>query len=164
MSKEQGWRTAESEEEFITDIVEGALRELENDNEISNILQEAEYKNGLSEAYNPESRLYYNPLDNMRVNSLEDKPVPAGTADYLKKADTVYNGVAAAAKSGIKRVIKSMSGYDGVKLEDYESDNLLEEIIGIMEEIASRMETQPWANQTDAVFFNDPVYVTSVQH
>ena len=54
MSEEQGWKTAESEEEFVTDIVEGALRELENDNEI-NTLQEAEYKNGLSEVYNPKS-------------------------------------------------------------------------------------------------------------
>jgi hypothetical protein len=74
MSQEQGWKTAESEEEFTTDIVEGALRELESDNEISNILQEAEYKNGLSEAYNPESRRYHNPLVHMRTNSLEDKP------------------------------------------------------------------------------------------
>lgn len=159
MPQEQTWKTAESEEEFITDIVEGALREIENDNDISNTLQEAEYKNGLSEVYNPKSR-YGNPLAHMKANSLEDKPVPAGTANHLKKADTVYEGVATAAKSGLKR----LSDYDGVNLEDYEADRLLREIIGIMQEIAYRMETQPWANQTDAVFFNDPVYITSVQH
>jgi hypothetical protein len=157
MSQERTWQTAESEEEFITDIVEGALREIGDDNEISNVFQGTEYENGLSEAYDPKAR-YANPLVDIKHNSLEDKPVPAATADQLKKADTIYDGVATATKSGVKKSIDD----DGKNLNDYRPDIIFQRIAGIMEEIAIRIKIRPWG-QNDTVFFEDPVYITSVQ-
>jgi hypothetical protein len=156
MPQERTWQTAESQEEFITDIVEGALREIEDDNEISNTFQGTEYEGKLSEVYEPKS-MYGNPLEDMRHNSIEDKPVPAGTVDYLKKGDTVYKGVATATRSGIEKMMDDT----GRDLDDYEPIRLLEHIIGIIWEIASRIEIQLWSNETDAIFFNDPVYIRS---
>lgn len=159
MSQERTWQTAKSEEEFIDDIVEGALHEIENDNDISNRFQQTKYENELSESYDPKGR-YGNPLVNMSHNSIEDKPVPPGTSDHLKKADTLYEGVATATKSGIEK----MSHDDDRNLSDYGTDILFQHIVGMMEEIARRIQIQPWANQTDAIFFNNPIYITSVQN
>lgn len=162
MPQEQTWQTAESQEEFITDIVEGALREVEDDNAISNIFQGTKYENKLSESYEPKST-YGNPLEDLRHNSIEDKPVPPGTVDYLKKSDTIYMGVARAVRSGVEKMMdqtgRNLNDYE--PLSDYEPTMLLDNIIGIIKEIARRIQIQPWANQTDAIFFNDPVYIRS---
>ncbi|WP_157969449.1 hypothetical protein [Haloplanus rubicundus] len=156
MANSQSWRTAESREEFIHDLTEGALHILENDYDFAGIFEGTEYKN-LSDLYD-RSALYGNPLTDITHTSLEDKPVPKNTVEYLKQEDTLYAGVAKATKSGVKQMATKVDQ----SISEFGPERLFQYMAGIARTISDHIEVKPWMNKTDAIFFNDPTYITSV--
>jgi len=151
------WRTAGSQEEFIHDIIEGSLKVLENDSDLSGVFEESEYED-LAGSYDRDG-LYGNPLTNLKFYSLEDKPVPENTVECLKQTDNLYEGVAKATKSAVEK----MATKTGKPISEFEPSSLFNHIVGILMTTADHFNIKPWANETDAIFFNDPTYITSVQ-
>jgi cellulose synthase/poly-beta-1,6-N-acetylglucosamine synthase-like glycosyltransferase len=156
ITNSQSWRAAESREEFIHDLTEGALHILENDYEFAGIFEGTEYKN-LLDSYD-RNDLYGNPLTDITHTSLKDKPVLKNTVEYLKQEDTLYAGVAKATKSGVKQMATKVDQSIG----EFGPERLFQYMAGIARTIADHVEIKPWMSKTDAIFFNDPTYITSV--
>ena len=157
MSQSQTWRSAESQDALIHDLTKGALRELGGDEELTEIYGQSEYMEELTGKYSRE-RVYGNPFDDFTVFSHKNKPTPAETVQHLESADTLYEGIAKAAKTGLNELGEEI----GSSLNDLDSETITLYLIGIAKVIASHIELRFGADDSVAVFFNDPRYVTTV--
>lgn len=158
MAKPPSWRAAESKEEFIHEITVGTLQALEDHDELMSAFSGSKYHEGLA-GYYEKGRPYGNPLTDFSFFSLEDKPVPEDTVQCLKKANGLDEGVALATESGIQQLATKT----GQSVAEFSPERLFSYIVGIARVIASHIEIKHWMSETDAIFFNDPQYITSVQ-
>jgi hypothetical protein len=148
MSEKPSWVTADTYKEWIHDVVEGAIEEFEYPESLSEFYEGTEYEDGFIDVYDP-NKLYANPYDNS-WHFPEEDGIPDDMGRLLREYDSIYSAVAQAAGLSIERVVKMPN-------ISVEPDEMTEFVIGIMENIASRLQVRQVSGQSAYVVFNKPI-------
>lgn len=148
MSEKPSWVTADTYKEWIDDVVEGAIEEFEYPESLSEFYEGTEYEDGFIDVYDP-NKLYSNPYHDVHHFPEEDG-IPEDMGRLLRESDSIYSAVAQAAGLSIERVVKKPDTSVG-------PDEMTEFVIGIMTEIASRLQVRQVSDQSAYVVFNKPV-------
>jgi hypothetical protein len=149
MSEKPSWVTAATYEEWIDNVVEGAIEEFEYPESLSEFYEGTKYEDGfIGVVYDP-NKLYGNPYDSAHHFPEEDG-IPEDMGRLLRESDSIYSAVAQAAGLSIERVIEKPDTSVG-------PDEMTEFVIGIMGEIASRLQVKQVSDQSAYVVFNEPI-------
>lgn len=149
MSEKPSWVTADTYKEWIDDVVEGAIEEFEYPESLSEFYEGTEYEDGFIDVYNPNQH-YGNPYHAVRHFPEEDC-IPEAMGRLLRESDSMYSAVAQAAGLSIENVIKKP---DSVIQSP---DRMTNFVIGIMTEIASRLQVKQVSDQSAYVVLNEPI-------
>lgn len=148
MSQKPSWVTVDTYEEWIDDIIQGAIEEFKYPESLSEFYQGTEYENGFIDVYDPNT-LYGNPYHDAHHFPEEDG-IPEHVGRLLRESNSVYSAVAQAAAHSIEQVVEKPD-------ISVEPDQMTEFIVGIMGEIASRLQLRQVSDQSAYVVFNEPI-------
>jgi hypothetical protein len=132
MAKKPPWIIADTYNERIDDIVKGSVEEFEYSESLSEFYKGSDYEDGFIDVYDP-NKLYGNPYDSYHFP--ETDGIPEDMCRLLRESDSIYSAVAQAAALSIKQVVDSPE-------ISVAPDKMTEFIIGIMTEIASRLQVR----------------------
>jgi hypothetical protein len=149
MSEKPSWVTADTYEEWMDDIVEGAIEEFEYPESLSEFYEGTEYEDGFIDVYNS-NQLYGNPYHDADHFPEEDC-VPESMGRLLRESDSIYFAVALAAGLSIEKVVKKPD------IVIRSPDRMTRFVIGIMGEIASRLQVRQVSDQSAYVVLNEPI-------
>jgi hypothetical protein len=150
MSEKPSWVTADTYEEWIDNVVEGAIEEFEYPESLSEFYEGTKYEDGfIGVVYDP-NKLYGNPYDSAHHFPEEDC-VPESMGRLLRESDSIYFAVALAAGLSIEKVVKKPD------IVIRSPDRMTRFVIGIMGEIASRLQVKQVSDQSAYVVFNEPI-------
>lgn len=125
---------------------------------MSEIYSRADEIDNIEDEYD-RNRPYGTPYTDSTAFDIEDKPIPSESASLIQQSETLYIGIARAAKAGMEELEKRSRPV----LDEYDPDLFVQFLAGITKSLAARIERRPWSNERDGVFFNDPIFICTVE-